>query len=159
MYFRTDLVGTLCRGNNASYMATITPAVSDTVTVDIAAGAARDAGGNPSAAAVQFSIVADLTPVPALPVIGALALLLLGSGARRRTGELTRRPAATEPRCPVRRPGGGRGGPPLEAVWSTGAGTGVNPLSVMICHRVVVRPQASRPRAHTSHPEADAEPH
>ena len=76
------------QGNNASYMATITPAASGTVTVAIAAGAARDAGGNPSAAAaVQFSIIADLTPVPALPVIGALALalLLLGGGARRRT--------------------------------------------------------------------------
>ena len=66
-------------------MATITPAASGTVTADIAAGAARDAVGNP--AAVQFSLVADLTPVPALPVIGALALalLLLGGGARRRT--------------------------------------------------------------------------
>ena len=75
------------QGNNASYMATITPAASGTVTVDIAAGAAQDGAGNPSAAAVQFSIVADLTPVPALPVIGALALalLLLGGGARRRT--------------------------------------------------------------------------
>ena len=75
------------QGNNTSYMATITPAASGAVTVDIAAGAARDAGGNPSAAAVQFSIVADLTPVPALPVIGAVALapLLLGGGARRRT--------------------------------------------------------------------------
>ena len=41
-----------------------------------------DVAGNPSAAAVQFSIVADLTPVPALPVTGALALalLLLGGG-------------------------------------------------------------------------------
>ena len=75
------------QGNNASYMAAITPAASGTVTVDIAAGAAQDGAGNPSAAAVQFSIVADLTPVPALPVIGALALalLLLGGGARRRT--------------------------------------------------------------------------
>ena len=74
------------QGNNASYMATITPAASGTVTVDIAAGAAQDGAGNPSAAAVRFSIVADLTPVPALPVIGALALalLLLGGGARRR---------------------------------------------------------------------------
>ena len=74
-------------GNNASYMATITPAASGTVTVAIAAGAAQDVAGNPSAAAVQFSIVADLTPVPALPVISALALalLLLGVGARRRT--------------------------------------------------------------------------
>ena len=73
--------------NNASYIATTTPAASGTVTVDIAAGAAQDGAGNPSAAAMQFSIVADLTPVPALPVIGAiaLALLLLGGGARRRT--------------------------------------------------------------------------
>ena len=79
--------GSELQGNNASYMATITPAASGTVTVDIAAGAAQDGAGNPSAAAVQFSIVADLTPVPALPVIGslALALLLLGGGARRRT--------------------------------------------------------------------------
>ena len=71
------------------------PEASGTVTVDIAAGAAQGSGQtvrpprccNPSAAAVQFSIVADLTPVPALPVIGALALalLLLGGGARRRT--------------------------------------------------------------------------
>ena len=47
-------------------------------------GRAGTGGGNPSAAAVQFSIVADPTPVPALPVIAALALLLLGGGARRR---------------------------------------------------------------------------
>ena len=82
------------QGNNASYMATITPAASGTVTVDIAAGAPQDGAGNPSAAAVQFSIVADVMPVPALPVIGALALLLLGGGARRRTA--TRR----RPRMP-----------------------------------------------------------
>ena len=58
---------------------------SGAVTVDIAAGAAQDGTGNPNVAAVQFSIVADLTPVPALPVIGAiaLALLLLVGGARR----------------------------------------------------------------------------
>ena len=77
-------------GSNASYTATITPAASGTVTVDIAAGAAQDGAGNPSAAAVQFSIVADLTPVPALPVIGAvaLALLLLVGGGRRQTARL-----------------------------------------------------------------------
>ena len=34
------------------------------VTVDIAAGAAEDDAGNPSVAADQFSIVADLTQVP-----------------------------------------------------------------------------------------------
>ena len=70
---------------NASYTATITPAASGAVTVNIAAGAAQDSAGNPSAAANQFSIVADLTPVPALPVAGviALAVLLLVRGARR----------------------------------------------------------------------------
>ena len=46
-------------GNNASYTATITPEASDAVTVDIAAGAAQDSAGTPSAAADQFSIVAD----------------------------------------------------------------------------------------------------
>ena len=67
--------------------ATITPAASGAVAVNIAAAAAQDGAGNPSVAAVQFSIVADLTPGPALPVIGAiaLALLLLVGGARRRT--------------------------------------------------------------------------
>ena len=71
--------------NNATYTVTITPAASGTVTVDIAAGAAQDSAGNPSAAADQFSIVADLTPVPALPMAGAIALavLLLVGGVRR----------------------------------------------------------------------------
>ena len=53
--------------------------------MDIAAGAAQDSAGNPSAAADQFSIVADLIPVPALPMAGAIALavLLLVGGVRR----------------------------------------------------------------------------
>ena len=51
-------------GNSSSYSATITPAASGAVTVDIAAGAAEDDAGNPSVAADQFSIVADLTQVP-----------------------------------------------------------------------------------------------
>ena len=89
-------------------MATITLAASGTVTVDIAAGAAPDGGGNPSAAAVQSSIVADLTPVPALPVIGAIALALLCGGGARRRRELTAA-AGRKPRLrPVRRHGGGR---------------------------------------------------
>ena len=73
------------QGNNATYTVTITPAASGTVTVDIAAGASQDSAGNPSAAADQFSIVADLTPVPALPMAGAIALavLLLVGGVRR----------------------------------------------------------------------------
>ena len=52
------------QGTNASYTATITPEASGTVTVDIAAGVAQDSTGNPSVAADQFSIVADLTSVP-----------------------------------------------------------------------------------------------
>ena len=73
------------QGNNATYTVTITPAASGTVTVDIAADASQDSAGNPSATADQFSIVADLTPVPALPMAGAIALvvLLLVGGVRR----------------------------------------------------------------------------
>ena len=61
------------------------------MTVDIAAGTAEDGAGNPSAAADQFSITADLTPVPVLPLAGAvvLAALLLIGGIRRRRGVLT----------------------------------------------------------------------
>ena len=51
------------QGTGSSYSAMITPAASGTVTVDIAAGAAEDDAGNPSVAADQFSIVADLTQV------------------------------------------------------------------------------------------------
>ena len=79
------------QGNKASYTATVTPTALGAVTVDIAAGAAEDSAGNPSAAADQFSITADLTPVPALPLAGAgaLAALLLIGGIRRRRGVLT----------------------------------------------------------------------
>ena len=81
------------QGNQASYTATVTPTASGAVTVDIATGAAEDSAGNPSAAANQFSITADLTPVPApaLPLAGAVALaaLLLIGGIRRRRGVLT----------------------------------------------------------------------
>ena len=79
------------QGSEASYTATVTPTASGAVTVDIAAGAAEDSAGNPSAAADQFSITADLTPVPVLPLAGAVALaaLLLIGGIRRRRGVLT----------------------------------------------------------------------
>ena len=77
------------QGNNATYTAMITRGASGTVTVDIAAGAAEDSAGNPSAAADQFSITADLTPVPALPLAGAIVLALLSvaraSGRRGRS--------------------------------------------------------------------------
>ena len=83
------------QGTNASYTATITPAASGAVTLDIAAGAAQDSAGNPSAAAHQFSIVADLTPVPALPVAGVIALaVLLVVGGAARVAERAVRPRA-----------------------------------------------------------------
>ena len=73
-------------GSEAIYMATVTPTASGTVTVDVAAGAAQDSAGNLSEAADQFSITAQLTPVPALPLAGAivLSLLLFVSATRRR---------------------------------------------------------------------------
>ena len=52
------------QGNSSSYSETIMPAASGAVAVDIAAGAAEDDAGNPSVAADQFSIIADLTQVP-----------------------------------------------------------------------------------------------
>ena len=74
------------QGSEATYTATVTPAASGTVTVDVGAGAADDMAGNPNEAAEQFSITAELTPVPALPVAGAIALavLLVSAGLRRR---------------------------------------------------------------------------
>ena len=103
----------LLQGNNATYTVTITPEASGTVTVDIAAGAAQDSAGNPSAAAAQFSITADLTPVPALPLAGAivLALLLLIRGARQagRSGVARYAPAGGDGRTAVAGPCGKRG--------------------------------------------------
>lgn len=74
------------QGSEATYMATVTPTASGSVTIDVAAGAAQDIAGNLSEAADQFSITAELMPVPALPVAGVLvlSLLLLVSAARRR---------------------------------------------------------------------------
>ena len=76
-------------GDGARYTATVTPTASGPVTVDIAAGAAEDSAGNPSTAADQFSITVELTPVPALPLAGviALAALLLIGVIRRRAGD------------------------------------------------------------------------
>ena len=50
------------QGSEATYTATVTPTASGAVTVDIAAGAAEDGAGNPSAAADQFSITARPDP-------------------------------------------------------------------------------------------------
>lgn len=49
-------------GQAATYTATVFPADSGTVTVDIPAGAAVDSVGNPSSAALPFSIAADTAP-------------------------------------------------------------------------------------------------
>ena len=68
------------QGNEASYTATITPTASGTVTVDIPAGAAEDSAGNPSSAAMQFSITADTTgPSNRAPEpVGRLAGVTIG---------------------------------------------------------------------------------
>ena len=75
------------QGSNASYTATITPAASGAVTVDIAAGPRRTALATRAQRRCSSRFVAHLAPVPALPVTGALALalLLLRGRARRRT--------------------------------------------------------------------------
>ena len=59
------------QGNSSIYSATITPAASGAVTVDIAAGAAEDDAGNPSVAAEQFSIRRGPDPGADEPVAGA----------------------------------------------------------------------------------------
>ena len=57
------------------YTATIAPAPeADTVTVQIAAGAATDAAGNPNGISEPLAVPIDRTPVPALPVLAAVVL-------------------------------------------------------------------------------------
>ena len=88
-------------GNNATYTVTITPEASETVTVDIAAGASQDSAGNPSAAADQFSIVADLTPVPALWPARSRLRCCCWSAACASGRRADSRPGATHPcACP-----------------------------------------------------------
>lgn len=74
-------------GRAASYTAVITPAASGTVTVEIPAGAVEDVDGRPNRAALQFSIIADLSPVPALPLVALVGLMLVlaAGGARSRS--------------------------------------------------------------------------
>jgi hypothetical protein len=68
-------------GSGASYSFTVTPAADGTVTVDVAANAASDTGGNGNTAATQLARTADLTaPLAALttsatsPVDGAFTV-------------------------------------------------------------------------------------
>ncbi len=56
-------------GSGASYTATITPAATGTVTVDVAENAARDAAGNGNEAASQFSVAADID-APTVSITG-----------------------------------------------------------------------------------------
>ena len=99
------------------------------MTVDIAAGPAEDSAGNPSAAANQFSITTDLTPVPALPLAGAIVLgeahpkwppAIFAAGRGRVVRSAARERAHSTAR-PERR--GGRTVRPQLAreAWSTGA--------------------------------------
>ena len=94
-----------------------------------------------------------------------------GTAAARLTRALVwRAPASRGPGLPHRPPPAGAGSVVNRCGggWSAGVAGAPSPLrraasrvsfrSVMICHRVVVCPQASRPRAYIA-PEADAEPH
>ena len=56
-------------GSDASYTATIEPAATGTVTVDVEQNAARDAGGNGNPAATRFSVQADLD-APTVSITG-----------------------------------------------------------------------------------------
>ncbi|WP_300528965.1 Ig-like domain-containing protein [Maricaulis sp.] len=60
-------------GSGTTYQATITPAADGAVTVDIALGAGQDAVSNPSEAATQFSVDADITP-PTVAFTGPTAI-------------------------------------------------------------------------------------
>ena len=57
-------------GSGASYAATITPAASGLVTVDMAAGAAENSAGNSSMAADRFMFTADLPAANRPPMPG-----------------------------------------------------------------------------------------
>ena len=108
------------------------------MTVDIAAGAAQDGAANPSAAAVPFSIDADLTPVGRLlPVIGvialALALLLLVVGARRRMAAAANCPRGEDAPSAMKLYSSGR-----RAAGSGGGGAVAPPCGEMRAGRAVL---------------------
>ena len=58
-------------GSGASYTATITPAASGTVTVDVPKNVAQDYAGNGNRAAVQFNVQADIDR-PSVVITGAI---------------------------------------------------------------------------------------
>ena len=59
-------------GSRANYRATITPAATGTVTVDVPAGVAADGGGDSNTAASRFSVEADLVD-PTVTISGPSA--------------------------------------------------------------------------------------
>ena len=69
-------------GSGSSYSAKITPSSGGRLTVDVAAGAAHDAGGRGNSAAVQYAVEVDLDPPsvrlsgPAGPVAGAFTVAI-----------------------------------------------------------------------------------
>ena len=57
-------------GSGASYAIRITPSASGTVTVQVAAGVTRDAGGNANTASTQFSVKVKLNSPPVITAPG-----------------------------------------------------------------------------------------
>ena len=57
-------------GSGASYSITVTPSATGTVTVKVAAGVARDAGGNANTASSQFSVQVQLNSPPVITAPG-----------------------------------------------------------------------------------------
>ena len=57
-------------GSGASYSVTVTPSAAGTVTVSVAAGVARDAGGNANTASSQFSVQAKPNSPPVITAPG-----------------------------------------------------------------------------------------
>ena len=89
IYFTEDVIGfetgDLVIGNGQAgeilgrgdrYTSTIWPDTDGEVTIDIPDGVAEDLSGNPSRAADQFSIMAQITVVPALPTAGLILMAL-----------------------------------------------------------------------------------
>ena len=69
-------VDNFAAANASSYAFDVSPSTNGTILVDIPAGAARDADGNPSAAAERFSVEYNgaTAPAPPTPVIAAAQL-------------------------------------------------------------------------------------
>ena len=103
------------QGDGASYTATITPEASGTVTVDVPAGAAEDSDGNPSVAAQQFSIAAELTDVDDV----APTVTITGPATEPAIGPFSITVIFSEPVTAPRGPCSGRARPARPWSWSS----------------------------------------